>query len=142
MLSLRPPLLDELGLAAALAAHCERFSVATGVTVECDLHDIDDQRHSPELEAALFRIAQESLTNVARHSGAGKAQVSIRRKDSQLELQVTDRGHGFDPKTMQWNSGLKGMRERATMLGGTLSVTSTPGHGTTVLAAVHISPED
>jgi signal transduction histidine kinase len=57
-------------------------------------------------------------------------------------LQVTDRGRGFNPKVVQWNTGLQGMRERATMLGGTLSVTSAPGRGTTVLASVGAQPED
>src|SRR5581483_12379798 len=90
-----------------------------------------------EVETAAYRIVQESLTNVARHAGVPEAAVRAARAGDRLELEVVDRGRGFDPGDLAAgarSSGLSGMRERAALLGGTFAVDSAPGAGTRVAA--------
>ena len=134
---LHPSVLDDLGLVASLRGLCRKFSEHEGITV---------QFHSGELppaiprEAAscLYRVAQESLQNIARHSGAKKASVTISLKKNALALSVTDDGSGFDLEEARgWGGlGLIGMEERTRLVNGKLSIATRPGHGTRILVEV------
>jgi len=131
---LRPPVLEDLGLADALA------SLARSVA-QLPVSVAADNRRLPEhMEIALYRIAQEALQNVVKHAGAGSAQVELRCDASRALLRVSDDGHGFDAARANDPAspgyGLRSMAERAELIGGRLAVTSRPGIGTTVTATV------
>jgi PAS domain S-box-containing protein len=138
VLNLRPPLLDEFGLAEALRAHCERFQSQTGVQVTFSTHGLGDTRLSTEVESAAFRVVQESLTNVARHAGIRRAGVEIALANDALHVRIVDEGRGFDPQEATWNAGLSGMSERMKMLGASFQVQSRPAHGTTIAARIPV----
>jgi PAS domain S-box-containing protein len=131
---LHPPLLDESGLRSAALWYVEGFSNRSGIDVRLDV-DEHLGRMSQELETALFRVLQESLTNVHRHSNSGKVDISIRVEGQQTVLVIRDYGSGFTSQVLRdlqigraKGVGLTGMRERITTLGGTLEVSSThPG---------------
>lgn len=129
-LNLRPATLDHLGLLSALLRHLRYYTSQTGVRVDFEQIGLEGKRFAPELETAAFRIVQEALTNVARHSGAGEAIVRIWSTKNTLTLEIEDHGKGFDPEiefaTAQ-TSGLTGMRERASLLGGRFEIESAPG---------------
>jgi two-component system sensor histidine kinase UhpB len=134
-LELRPEALDELGLLSSLAALCDRFAQRSGLTVE---QRIDD--HLPALddesELVIYRVAQEALTNVARHSGAHRADLSLRDRDGRIVLEVRDAGAGLPP-VFEAGTGMRGMRERAALIGATLDVGPGPGgSGCTVTLGV------
>jgi PAS domain S-box-containing protein len=133
---LRPPMLDELGLVPALRWHFERYTEQTNISVHLDCEVPEDERFLPEVEAASYRIVQEALTNVARHSRASEATVQLRRDDRVLWISIADRGRGFVVSFAKAKSstGLTGMYERAALLGGTLTIESRPGAGATVAA--------
>jgi PAS domain S-box-containing protein len=138
MAELRPPLLDEYGLGAALAHHVEAFSRRTGVRVELDDAAKEGSRAlRTESALALFRIAQEALSNVAKHADAHSVRVSLEMRDGQALLAVVDDGQGFDPdapKGRRW--GMTTMRERAAAVGGSIDVLSALGQGTAVRVSV------
>lgn len=139
---LRPKALDDFGLQAALAAYVDAWSQRSGITV--DLHAAaETERLSPTVESAVYRIVQEALTNVARHSRATRASVAVERRDGQLVTIVEDNGRGFDARPADeqrtMGLGLVGIRERATLLGGTALVESTLGSGTTVFVRIPVS---
>jgi PAS domain S-box-containing protein len=138
-LRLRPSMLDDLGLVPAVRWLAERVAAQTRVTVE--IHPAGcDRRFPPEVETAAYRIVQEALTNVARHAGTTTAEVTLSCPDDVLTLTVTDRGAGFDVSAVgPVTSGLSGMRERAALLCGGVTVTSAPGAGTTVTATLPLS---
>jgi two-component system sensor histidine kinase UhpB len=126
---LRPEALDDLGLPSALAALTNEVSRRTRLPV--------DRRISPGLpplepeeELVVYRVAQEALTNVARHAGARHAWLALEVRDGRVELEVRDDGEGFDGEPA--GAGLVGMRERAVLIGADLGVTSADGRGTTV----------
>jgi PAS domain S-box-containing protein len=133
---LHPPLLDELGLAGALRDYAEGFSRRTEIKVETQI-EFAGERLPPDIELALFRIVQESLGNVLRHSGSPSAIIRLARKDAHVLLEITDRGRGLGAAKAQRAAGvgLAGMRERLRQLGGRLEMKSTP-QGTTVQAIV------
>jgi signal transduction histidine kinase len=141
---LRPAALDELGAQAAVEALAERASRhGIEVDVSIDLaHERGDgqshTRHTPELETAIYRIVQESLTNATKHGGARRAVVEIHEDDELVNLEIRDDGAGFDPAAETDGFGLLGMRERVELLEGTLQLDSTPGRGTTVRASFPI----
>ncbi|MEW6434961.1 MAG: GAF domain-containing protein [Myxococcota bacterium] len=135
---LRPHLLEQLGLPAALRAEARGFAARTGLA--CDLSINDALAPDPETSAALFRIAQEALTNVARHATATRVVVTLDAADGALRLVVRDDGRGFRPEEVSLSLGLFGMRERAAALGGQLRVDSAPGAGATVTAWVPWPP--
>lgn len=136
--SLRPPMLDDLGLGPAISWHCQRFTARTGVGVNLMIRGLE-HRLSPAIELAVFRVVQEALTNVARHSGATEAHVGIRGGRTHLECLVMDRGFGFDTRrTNPAASGLTGMRERIRAVGGRLYVNSVPGGGTRVSFLIRV----
>jgi len=138
MADLRPPLLDEYGLAAALGWHSEEFSRRTGVQVTVTDRTPDAGKAArPEAAVALFRIAQEALNNVLKHAQAKSVRIDVSATDEELVLDVHDDGRGFDPRAARrgrW--GMTTMRERAEAAGGQLHVDATPGQGTRIHARV------
>jgi signal transduction histidine kinase len=130
--ALRAAPLEELGLERALVRLGESIEERSGTAVDMTLGNGLGEL-GPELENAIYRIADESLTNVARHSSAGHAGVSLRRRGGKIRLQIVDDGAGFDPADIpEGHVGIDGMNERAEIVGGTLDVESTAGGGTTV----------
>jgi len=132
---LHPALLEDLGLADALKAECERFTRDESIPVKLRLGQIPGKIPA-DTGLCLFRVMQEALRNVARHSRAKAAEVSLRPLDDGLQLAVADTGAGFDPRKHRTRPslGLASMHERVRLLGGELEIESAPGHGTTVLA--------
>src|SRR5258708_4961485 len=104
------------------------------------LEDILREHHRPELyETTLFRIAQECLTNAARHAHAQKVVISLRYDQQDMHLQVCDDGRGYDPSHQRVGIGISGMRERVALLGGKISIRSEPGQGTKVEVSLPVS---
>jgi signal transduction histidine kinase len=135
-LQLRPRLLDDLGLRPALAAHLAAVRHQTGLTLELELA-LPDQRLPAPLELAAYRVVQEALTNIARHSGASAAQVTVVADATALHIEVADHGRGFDAVAAlarRDSLGLAGLAERVQLAGGRFELVSTPGHGTRVHA--------
>lgn len=133
---LRPSILDDLGLVPALDWHSQEFKRRSHINVEFRSPH-DDVEASKDIATGLFRIFQESLTNVARHAEAKKVVAELELTDGNIQLTITDDGKGFDTKSGERKTlGILGMRERATMLGGKLKIYSAPGKGTTVLITV------
>jgi two-component system sensor histidine kinase UhpB len=137
MADLRPPLLDEYGLGAALAHCLQGFEQRTGIRAAFD--DPGELGLRREAAIALFRIAQEALANVVKHAGARAVRVALARQDPEVLMEISDDGRGFDPgerlaRSTRW--GVTSMQERAAAVGGYIQVESTPGGGTTVRAAV------
>jgi signal transduction histidine kinase len=129
--TLRPVMLDEHGLVAALGSYIARYTRQTAVQVELS-HEGLEAACSPLVETAAFRIVQEALTNVARHARTDQARVSVRRAADTLTVTVSDSGTGFDYAAAATATGLTGMHERAQLLGGSLTVRTAPGEGTTI----------
>ncbi|PZR29606.1 MAG: hypothetical protein DI535_02525 [Citrobacter freundii] len=133
---LRPSLLDDLGLVAALEWHIEEFQKRSGIEVEHELPSPEPVLPEP-VKIGLFRILQESLTNVARHSEAQRVMVTLIQEENNLILTIEDNGKGFDAEnTKKKTLGLLGMKERALMIGGEYKITGTPGKGTTVQVTI------
>ena len=127
---LHPPLLDELGLVSALQAYAQGFTQRTGIQVEIKIPP-DFGRLNSDLEATLFRIVQEGLANVHKHSGSPLAVIQLERDPNEVRLVLQDRGHGLpealhgQPKGfVRFGVGIMGMRERAEQLGGRLEIAS------------------
>jgi two-component system sensor histidine kinase UhpB len=119
-IELRPEALDDLGLESALAVLCERFAERTGLRITEHV-DPEMPTLSPEIELVVYRVAQEAVTNVARHSGADEAELDLEHRDDLLTLTVSDRGCGL-PADYMAGSGMRGMRERATLVGAHLTI--------------------
>jgi signal transduction histidine kinase len=136
---LRPKVLDDFGLVAALERLTDSFREQTGIAVA--FHSaLPAERLSPEIETALYRIVQESLTNIVKHARAGGVSITLGRKRSAVTVVVEDDGVGFDPaRTREEGLGLIGMRERVALVGGRLTIESRPGAGTTFVAEVPVS---
>ncbi|NWJ44598.1 MAG: GAF domain-containing sensor histidine kinase [Chloroflexi bacterium] len=138
-LDLRPSILDDLGLVAALRWYINRFAQRSGVNTQLE-SDHFEFRLQPELETTCFRIVQEALTNIARHAEATTSKVSIHLNGTKIELKIIDNGKGFEVKEaisraeQGMSLGVLGMEERATLLGGSLKIESTPNKGTCILA--------
>ncbi len=127
---LRPELLDHLGLASALGNLASGFEQRTHVRVRRQL-ERDLPRLDPRVELVIYRVAQESLTNVARHAQATEVLLSLERGNDSVVLRVTDNGHGFDPGHAE-GGGLRGIRERALIVGGAAAIRPGPGGGVEV----------
>jgi signal transduction histidine kinase len=134
--------LDALGLAAALRAHVAQFAERSDVICETDIREVALDR---DRATGLFRIAQEALTNVARHAGAGHVRVALAPVPGGVELTVEDDGSGFDVDAavqgqagQRSGLGLLGIGERARMLGGDAAVASRPGDGTRIRVRVPV----
>ena len=136
-LDLRPTMLDDLGVLPALLWHVERFTAQTSVQVDFKHAGLDGRRFGPAVETAAFRIVQEALTNVARHARVQYVTVRSWADHETLSVMVEDQGIGFEPQHIPATShGLAGMRERASALGGQLTIDAAPGVGTCILAAL------
>lgn len=141
MFDLRPAALDDLGLSAAIRGHAQRFLEARGVAVRCEIEELA-VRLPPETESAVFRIAQEAMANVLRHSRADSVLIQMGPEHGMLRLEIEDDGEGFDPASIEKPGpdgrglGLLGLRERAELLGGRATIQSSPGAGTRVLVEV------
>lgn len=140
MSELRPPVLDEYGLAAALRWYGEHFAERTELVTVVRGEEMVP-RLPPETEIALFRIAQEALTNVAKHSRAKKVTIALKGRAGSVCMRISDNGVGFDPKSQRQSGpddkwGLITMRERAEAIGGHLRVETASGKGTRVIAEV------
>jgi signal transduction histidine kinase len=137
---LRPSVLDDFGLVAALERLTETFSEQSGLLVHFEQLIRGGERLPPEVETALYRIVQESLTNVVKHAHASTVSIVLARGDDSVSLVVEDDGVGFDPETpSEGGIGLVGMQERVALLGGRLSIESRPGAGTTFQAEVPLT---
>jgi signal transduction histidine kinase len=135
-LQLRPRMLDDLGLKPALEWQTKLFQNQTGIAIDLEL-TLPEPRLCPELETTVFRMVQEALTNVARHSGANAAVVTVTADDSALQVEISDRGRGFDTAAAlarRDSLGLAGLAERVRLAGGQLDLFSQAGHGTRVHA--------
>jgi len=133
---LRPPVLDDFGLGAALERLTTAFGEQTGMPVQFE-SNLGDGRLPDEVETALYRIVQEALTNVVKHAQARSVSVVLRRTDTSATAVVEDDGQGFDPTSTRPDGfGVEGMRERVALLDGRLRVESRSGGGTTIAAEV------
>jgi signal transduction histidine kinase len=135
---LRPAALDDFGLVAALERLVDTFSVRAELpaTLQADVGD----RLAPELEIVLYRLVQESLTNVAKHAGASHVAIAVRRTPSAVVAEIADDGTGFDPEHVRDDAlGLAGMRERVALVGGTLAVETQRGRGTRLVARIPLT---
>jgi len=133
---LRPTALDDLGLRAALANYVANWSKRVGIPAELHANGLLDDRLSTEVETTLYRIAQEALTNVAKHARASHAEIILERRSDHVLLIVEDDGIGFEPPAATAPGdgfGLRGMEERAALVGATVVVDSSIGRGTTIL---------
>ncbi len=137
---LRPATLDQLGLRAALEDLAERFEHGGEVEVATDL-SIGAERLDPELETAVYRLVQESLTNVAKHAEAESVMLQATVGEGRLTVLISDDGRGFDPTAERSGFGLAGMRERVELTGGELQIESKPSSGTKVMASLPLAGE-
>ena len=146
-LRLRPKALDDFGLEAALQALAEEWSAQARIAV--DVHAAEKERLPQEIESGVYRIVQEALANVAKHSGAKHASVVVERRDGNVVAVVEDDGKGFDVAAVERRAaapqrdgtsmlGLLGVRERAALLGGTVELESKAGKGTTLFVRIPI----
>ena len=141
---LRPPALDNLGLVRALRSHLEEWSERHDIAAEFRAEEFDETVVTGEIEATLYRVVQEALTNVVKHAQATRVAVVLDQRDNAIRASVGDDGIGFDPPAQTRiearRIGVRGMRDRLALIGGTLEVRSAPGRGTTIVARVPIDP--
>jgi signal transduction histidine kinase len=141
---LHPSMLDDFGLPEALRAHLRSFSTRTGIRAQLT-HERMDDRLPPEVEVCVYRIVQEALTNVARHSGASACTVSLVRREGFLHLAIEDDGRGVAPlpsrtADVRRGLGLIGMRERAQALSGSFAIESRSEGGTRLVVRLPVPP--
>jgi signal transduction histidine kinase len=139
---LRPTVLDDLGLLPALVSSFGRYTADTGIRVTFEHRGIERQRFMTDVETAAYRIVQEALTNVARHAETKSVHVRAWADEKQLGVSVEDSGKGFDVEAALLRSrtrGLAGMRERAALLQGQLTVDSIPGAGCRITAELPLA---
>lgn len=140
---LRPALLDDIGLPAALRQLLNGWQRRTGVHVDFQATWLDRERLPTEIETVVFRVVQEAMTNIARHARARRVSVIVERYDGHVIAVVEDDGVGFDQDlNTPGRLGLVGMQERVMLVGGTLDVESEPGDGTTVIARIPVTGGD
>ncbi|QQR58395.1 MAG: PAS domain S-box protein [Candidatus Melainabacteria bacterium] len=143
---LRPPSLDKHGLVPALKHYTEIWSNRTGINVEFLATGVESVRASSTVETALFRIVQESFTNIAKHANASKVNVILQQHKNEIHLVVEDNGEGFptenDRESSGQSMGLSGMKERANLAGGNFQIESSHGHGTAIFVRVPFEKRD
>ncbi|MDQ1636784.1 MAG: hypothetical protein QOF62_123 [Pyrinomonadaceae bacterium] len=142
---LRPSVLDDLGLAPAIEWQAQQFQTRTGIMCDCDCDaDLENIQLSPEQSTAVFRIFQEALTNVLRHARATRVDIKLKADDGFFVLSVKDNGRGISDseKSEQQSLGLLGMRERAHLIGGEVSITRAEGRGTVVTLRVPVASRE
>jgi signal transduction histidine kinase len=143
-IELRPPELDDVGLESAMASYVDQWSHRYGITADLQSTGIVRFHYPADVSTALYRILQEALTNVAKHAEARQVSVILEHADDELRLIIEDDGKGFDwdaamrRASDERRMGLLGMRERASIVGGTLTVESSPGHGATMYVRVPV----
>ena len=131
---LRPSALDDFGLVPAVERLAATVSAPSGPTVDVEAN-LGEERLPPETETVLYRIVQEALTNIVKHASAGHVSITLVRKGASAVVVVEDDGKGFDPAELRAGSlGIAGMRERVGLVGGRLTIESSPGAGTTLVA--------
>lgn len=139
---LRPPVLDDLGLEAALRWLARSLKERTGLEVELDC-DLEDKRFDPDIETLIFRVVQEALTNVVKHAASTNARVTVERTEVDMRVQVSDTGIGFDPRaalgTTADGCGLRGIRDRLELFGGQMELLTAPEAGCTMKMRVPYS---
>ncbi|TML43383.1 MAG: HAMP domain-containing protein [Actinobacteria bacterium] len=138
---LRPEMLEHLGLVSALTELTTTFGRVSGIDVERDFGP-SLPKLAPETELAVYRIAQESLTNIARHSSASRATIALERGPDSIVLSVADDGRGFDGSMPEEHGGLRSMRERALLVDGALAIKESPRGGVEVRLEVPTTPVD
>ena len=137
---LRPPALDQLGLAPALASLAQRTAAGNGLEIEVDVELPADRRLGAEVETTVYRVVQESLTNVVKHARAASVQLTVRCEGREVEVRVADDGIGFDPEDGSGAGfGLAGMHERVELAGGQLNIAPGAEAGTVVRARLPVS---
>jgi len=145
---LRPRVLDDLGLVTALERYLHTCAAKYGLAVDFQTVGLEDRRLPPYIETTLYRIIQEAMTNVVRHAEATSVSILLERRDTSVVAIVEDDGCGFDLNTVRcpgkgtWHLGLYGMEERASLVGGKLTIESAPGRGTTVFVEIPLSAEE
>lgn len=144
---LRPGILDELGLVAAIRWCAENHLEPLGIAFSLQTEALASARLPEELETVLFRITQEAVGNIARHAGATQVDIHLSHRDGRVCLTIEDNGEGFDPEAVQpardgtRGLGLAGMRERASLIGGQVRIQSQPGQGTRIEVEVPLFKE-
>jgi len=143
LVQLRPEMLDDLGLKAALEWQVQEFQTRSGIETHFAFA-LDEGGLDAERTMAVYRIVQESLTNVARHAHASRVEVSVTHADGHVLLRVRDDGRGIAPDEMRKakSFGILGMRERALMFGGDVDISGAPGRGTTVSVRVPLRSDE
>ena len=142
---LRPAMLDDLGLVIALRWHVKSFAKRTGIKIHFNATSAVEQLES-EAKIVIYRVIQESLTNVYKYARANRADVTVRKVAAGIRLMVKDNGRGFRPNQLDARSkdksglGVVGMRERLRLVNGEFIIESTPGKGTTVRATLPFQP--
>ena len=140
---LRPSLLDDLGLVPAIAWYGEQRLNALGIAFQLNERGMN-ARLDPSMETSFFRIVQEAITNISRHAQATEVSVNLEHQGNYITLQICDNGRGFDPQILQRTDalgqglGLRGMQERASILGGEFDLQTAPGKGTIITIRVHL----
>ena len=137
---LRPAALDDFGLIAAVESEVRTFEERTGIECELSLPEDDTLSLGPDVDAAIYRIVQEAMTNVARHSDASRLEIRVRQQPDETLVEIRDDGKGIPAsKLSDRNSlGVAGMRERARRIGATLEVEGIVGHGTIVSVRIPV----
>jgi len=136
-LDLRPAMLDELGLIPTLRWYIQNFSNRLGIGSSFETIGLEEKL-SPEIETAFYRIVQEALNNIAKHAQADRVEISLVKKDSRIYASIQDNGRGFDldkvlhPESPERGFGIVGIQERVSLLGGQLEIQSRPGFGTVI----------
>jgi signal transduction histidine kinase len=140
---LHPSGLESLGLATGLSALCKEFTARQGIAIAFSSENIP-RVVPPDVALCIFRIAQEGLQNLRKHSGAAQGQVKLRRERDNLLLTVSDQGRGFDEKDARNGVGLgiRSMGERARLVSGQFEIHSEPGKGTKIIVSVPLQPEN
>jgi signal transduction histidine kinase len=138
IVELRPPALDEIGLVPAIETLAQRIASNEGLTVETNIALAleGSERLAPDIESTIYRVVQESLTNVAKHAAATHLEVDLLMEGDAVAVSVRDDGRGFDPRVPAKGFGLVGMRERVTLVSGEVSIRSEEGAGTVLRALV------
>jgi signal transduction histidine kinase len=144
ILALRPSILDDLGLAAALRSHAERALNGSEISFKLDSSGLINRLPS-SIETALYRIFQEALSNVVRHSGADQVKITLAQHNGGFEGEIVDNGHGFNPENIDWEMdnpqglGLLGMQERVAQCSGSMEITSRKGDGTHIRVRIPLA---
>jgi signal transduction histidine kinase len=137
---LRPASIDELGLTHALENYIEEWSSKNAITADFHCVDAKLDERPDEIRTTIYRIVQESLTNIAKHAvDATHVGIAISKSDDTLHLTIDDNGRGFDPTALSSRLGLAGMHERMSLVGGKLEVESSPGAGATIFARIPLA---